>query len=154
MRTLIIMRHAKAERGEDKLDYERELEPRGWSDADRVARALTERRLIPDTILCSAARRTRDTLRALLEHFPADCDVRLRRSYYHAEVVDLRDAVRTSSGECMLLIGHNPAVHGLATAFAGPGVHEFANGFPTATAAIFTMGFAIDTVRYEDVIRP
>ena len=154
MRHLIVMRHAKAERGDGKNDYDRALEPRGLDDADRVARALRERGLVPDAVLCSAARRTRDTLATMLAHFPSDCDVRLRRSFYEAEVVDLRDAVRTASGQCILLIGHNPSIHALALAFAGGAGEAFADGFPTANAAVFTMGFAIDTIRFDALITP
>ncbi|MBJ3778226.1 SixA phosphatase family protein [Acuticoccus mangrovi] len=156
MRHLIIMRHAKAERGEHKLDFDRTLDQRGWQEADRVGKSLAEAGLAPDTVLCSASRRTRDTLAAVFPHIRGDCLVHLRRSLYEADVVDLRDAVRTVQGQCVLVIGHNPAVHTLAQALAGshPEAVEMEHGFPTSTAAVFTMGFAIDTVKFERLVCP
>ncbi|WP_108658476.1 SixA phosphatase family protein [Acuticoccus kandeliae] len=156
MRHLVIMRHAKAEHGYDKPDFERMLEPRGIADADSVGGKLAALDLVPDTVLCSASRRTRDTLAAVLPHIGRDCVVHLRRSLYDAEVADLRDAVRTARGQCILLIGHNPSVHGLALAFAGsnPEAAELQTGFPTSHAAVFSMGFAVDTVKFERVVTP
>ena len=156
MRRLVIMRHAKAERGDGKLDYDRTLETRGWSEAETVGAELAGYGIRPDTVLCSAARRTRDTLAAMLPHIGGDCIVHLRKSLYDAEVADLRDAVRKAQGACVLLIGHNPSVHALAVQFAGAGAGDelMRGGFPTATAAVFTLGFAIDTVRFERVVAP
>jgi phosphohistidine phosphatase len=155
-RRIMIMRHAKAERGEGKADFDRMLEPRGFADADRVAHAFTEAGLRPDRVLCSASRRTRDTLAAVLPHLSADCTVELRGDLYEAETPELQDAVRLAAGSCILVIGHNPATHGVASAFAagGPGAAVLARGFPTSTCAVFTMGFGLDTVRFERLFSP
>ena len=60
---LILWRHAQAEEGVP--DSGRRLTPRGQRDAARVAHWLLER-LPPDTVvLCSPARRTRETAAAL-----------------------------------------------------------------------------------------
>ncbi|WP_420391528.1 SixA phosphatase family protein [Acuticoccus sp.] len=156
MRHFVLMRHAKAEAGEGKIDYDRTLVERGWSEADATAKALAARGLAPETILVSASRRTRDTLAATLPHFPGDCIIHLRRSLYDADVTDLRDALRRSQGQRVLLIGHNPAVHELALEFAGSDASGagLTQGFPTAHAAVFTLGFGLDTVRFEEVVRP
>ncbi len=154
MRHLIVMRHAKAERGDGKTDYDRELEPRGLADASAIAAAIAEAKLAPDTIICSAARRTRDTLAAMLQHFPGDVEITLRRSLYDAELPDWRDAVRTAQGRCILLIGHNPAIHELALTLGAAEDDRLSQSYPTATASVFGMGFAIDTVRFERVFSP
>jgi phosphohistidine phosphatase len=156
MRRLVIMRHAKAERGHGKADFDRALIERGWADAERVASAFTEAGVRPDRILCSASRRTRDTLCAVLPHVTGECVVELRRDLYDADVPDLREAMRLADGACVLLIGHNPATHGLATLFSGgdPAALALRDGFPTSTAAVFTMGFGIDTVRFERLFFP
>lgn len=156
MRTLVIMRHAKAERGEGKPDFERTLEPRGIGEAGVVGARLKELGLVPDQVLCSAARRTRDTLAALLPHMGADCTVELRRALYDAEVADLREAVRKAPGACVLLLGHNPSVHGLAQLLAtgSPDASALDGGFPTSCAAVFSVGFALDSARFERLINP
>jgi phosphohistidine phosphatase len=156
MKRLIVMRHAKAERGEGKADYDRALEPRGWTDAERVGAALAAQRLLPDVVLCSAARRTRETFAAILPHIAGDCRVEFRRALYEAETSGLREAVRTTNGTIVLLIGHNPAIQGLAVLFAGQ--HASAAllraSFPTSQAAVFDVGFSLDTVRLDRVITP
>lgn len=154
MRTFILMRHGKAEVGEGKTDFDRELVDRGWSEADSTARQLLAHKLMPDTVLCSASRRTRDTWAAVMPHVTGDCIVHLRRSLYEADVSDLRDALRKSSGQCVLVIGHNPTMHELAMEFAGDDGDALAGGFPTSTAAVYTLGFGLDTIRYDGLIRP
>ncbi|ORE91994.1 SixA phosphatase family protein [Acuticoccus yangtzensis] len=154
MRYFIIMRHAKAEVGEGKSDYDRELVERGWAEADSTASQLAAHGLAPDTVLCSAARRTRDTLAAVMRHVPGDCVVHLRRSIYEAETVDLRDMLRKTSGQRVLVIGHNPTVHELSMDFAGQDGGALSRGFPTATAAVFTLGFGLDTLKFDGLINP
>ena len=154
MRHLIIMRHGKAERGEDKADFDRALEPRGWDEAGSVGEQLVAQGFVADTILCSAARRTRETLAAVLRSIGRDCVVNLRTGLYDADTADLRDAMRTATGQCVMLIGHNPSVHALALAFAGPAAIDVGQSFPTSTAAVFSMGFALDTVKFEHLVVP
>lgn len=151
MAHLLLMRHAKAERGPGKADFDRTLVERGWREADRVAADFTAAGLLPDTVLCSAARRTRDTLAAVLPYLSADCAIALRRDLYDAEADDLRAALAGAAGECVLLIGHNPAIHGLAVALAGsaPEARVLAPGFPTSHAAHYTLDDGIDSARFQ-----
>lgn len=154
MRTLVIMRHAKAERGDGKPDFDRRLEPRGVREADAVGARLAGLGLAPDLVLCSTSRRTRDTLAALLPYLPGDSVVHLRRTLYDADVAGLREAVRGVSADCVLMIGHNPSVHGFAVELAaGNTAGELAGGFPTSTAAVFALRDDGDA-RLEGVVRP
>lgn len=154
-RRLVIMRHAKTEGHGYKPDFERELIQRGWDDTAAVAEQMVAHRIAPDRVLVSTSRRTRDTLAGLLPILAGNCTIDLRDALYEADTPDLRDAVRTASGQTVMLIGHNPAVHQLALSLAGDdGPPELENGFPTATVAVFSLGFAIDTVRFERLISP
>lgn len=155
-RRFIVMRHAKAEGHGRKPDFDRELTISGIEDARSVAAQFTEFGIVPDHVLCSASRRTRDTLAAVLACIPGDCTIALRQSLYEAEPPQLRDSLRTAPGQCVLLVGHNPSVHTLAVSLAGgeAAQHGFASSFPTSTAAVFTVGFAIDTARFERLIVP
>jgi phosphohistidine phosphatase len=151
MRRLLLMRHAKAERGQGKDDFDRTLMERGWQEADQVAANFTAAGLVPDRVLCSASRRTRDTLCAVMPYLTADCVAELRNDLYDADVSDLRAVLAEASGDCVLLIGHNPAIHGLAVALAGDTAEArvLAGGFPTSFAALFALPFGIDTARFE-----
>lgn len=156
MKTLIVMRHSKAERGDGKPDYDRALESRGWTDGARVGAALAAAKLVPDVVLCSAARRTRETFAAMLSHIPGDCRAEFRRALYEAEAPDLREALRDLPGEVVLLIGHNPAIHGLAAGLAGQ-QREAARlkaSFPTSQAAVFAVDSGLDMAQLERVITP
>ena len=67
MRELILLRHAHAEPATTgQSDLDRPLSPQGLAEAEAVARWLKEQGLVPDRVLCSPARRTRETLEAVL----------------------------------------------------------------------------------------
>ena len=152
MRNLIIMRHARAEMGNGKPDFDRMLDPAGWEEAEEVGAALAEAGLLPDTVLCSAARRTRDTLSAMLPQFSEDCDVRFLNEIYNAEAPALRNLITRASGQTVLLIGHNPTVHNLALMLAGKDEDAIGNNFPTSTAAVFSVGFGLDTAVFKGIL--
>ena len=60
-RTLVILRHAKAANPEGVADPDRPLTSRGHADAAAAGAWLAHRDLQPDLVLCSSARRTRET---------------------------------------------------------------------------------------------
>ena len=67
MRELILLRHAHAEpAATGQPDMDRPLSPEGLAEAEAAGRWLAEQALIPDRVLCSPSRRTRETLEAVL----------------------------------------------------------------------------------------
>src|SRR5260221_8190381 len=60
-RQLIVMRHAKAGELPGGPDIERALRPRGSRSASAAGQWLARRELVPDLVLCSSARRARQT---------------------------------------------------------------------------------------------
>jgi phosphohistidine phosphatase len=117
-RTLVLLRHAKAETPGELPDYERRLTAAGQSDADAAGAWLADERLRPELVFCSPATRTRQTwqgvsiaLAQALPDTPAP-EVRYEKGLYdggRTEVFDLLrgvpDEVRT-----VLVVGHNPTV--------------------------------------------
>jgi phosphohistidine phosphatase len=110
-RTLVLLRHAKAETPGDQMDVERALTERGQADARAASQA-------PELVFCSPATRTRQTWHgvamALAEAAPeaAAPEVRYENGLYYGgrtEVVDLLRAVPEEIGT-VLVIGHNPTV--------------------------------------------
>jgi phosphohistidine phosphatase len=117
-RTLILLRHAKAETPGAMRDFDRQLAARGRNDAEAAGSWLAAQGLRPDLVLCSTAARTRQTWHgvavALAEADPTwrAPQVRYEHGLYgggRTEVVDLlRAAPRSASA--VLVIGHNPTV--------------------------------------------
>ena len=67
MLTLSLLRHAKSSWKNPTLaDRDRPLATRGETDAPVMGKAMAERGIDPDLVLCSSARRTRDTLALVL----------------------------------------------------------------------------------------
>ncbi|GLY22625.1 histidine phosphatase family protein [Micromonospora sp. NBRC 101691] len=63
-RTLVLLRHGKAERPEGIADRERALTERGHADAAAAGTWLARHGFLPDVVVCSPARRTRQTWQA------------------------------------------------------------------------------------------
>jgi phosphohistidine phosphatase len=117
-RTLILLRHAKAEVPADEPDYERRLTRRGETDADAAGAWLADERLHPDLVLCSPATRTRQTWQGVSIAMAQARDdggapeVRYEKDLYwggRTEVFDLLRAVPDSVGT-VLIVGHNPTM--------------------------------------------
>jgi phosphohistidine phosphatase len=117
-RTLILLRHAKAETPGELPDFERRLTDKGRSDADAAGSWLADERLRPDLVLCSSARRTRQTWQgvsvALAQADPEapSPEVHYEQSLYdggRTEVIDLLRAV-PDAVLTVLVVGHNPTM--------------------------------------------
>lgn len=98
--------------------------------------------LVPTRILCSPARRTRETLAALLPHFPEKAQIAIADGLYEPGQDDYRAIIAAHGGdaECLLIIGHNPAIHATALRLFGPADNktaaQLAAKFPTAALAV------------------
>lgn len=115
MRELILLRHAHAEpAAPGQADLDRPLSPEGLAEADSAARWLAEHRLVPDCVLCSPARRTRETLEAVLGVL-GYVDQRLDDRVYEATpgtLAALADTHRDVGR--LMIVGHNPGLEQLA----------------------------------------
>ncbi|MET7831881.1 histidine phosphatase family protein [Micromonospora sediminicola] len=121
-RTLVLLRHAKAEQERDAPDADRSLTARGHADAAAAGAWLARHELLPDVVLCSPARRTRQTWHGVAmgmtgsppEGGPAGSTpaVRYEPTAYEAhpdELLDLVRAVDPAAGT-VLLVAHNPGI--------------------------------------------
>lgn len=116
-RTLILMRHAKSDWGSPGLaDHDRQLNERGMRDAPALGGWLRMNGYLPDQVLCSTARRTRQTLDGLGLGAPAV----FLPALYHADPDILQHALQQAQGHTVLMLGHNP---GIAT-FAAELLHD------------------------------
>jgi phosphohistidine phosphatase len=121
-RTLVLLRHAKAEAAPGKLDIDRPLSSRGHGDAAAAGAWLGAQGHLPELVICSPARRTRQTWHAVavaLSEAAADAPaptVRYEAAVYDGIAADLLNLVQTVSDgiSSVLLIGHNPTISQLS----------------------------------------
>src|SRR4051812_21010657 len=81
MRTLVLLRHAKAEHPAEGSDFDRRLTTRGLADATAAGAWLASSQLSPDLVLCSPATRTRETWSSVSAAL-ARPEVRFEQSLY------------------------------------------------------------------------
>ena len=141
MKTLFVLRHAKAERdsGTGK-DFDRPLAKRGWHDAEAIGREMRARDLEPDMVVSSPAKRAAETVESLARGF-GPLQPHYEPRIYDASVDQLIDVVRGADdgAQRMLLVGHNPGLESLILLLSGEGHRDYrsriADGFPTAAIA-------------------
>jgi phosphohistidine phosphatase len=115
-RSLVLLRHAKAENPAGVADDRRPLSARGHADA-QAAGAWLATRHAPDLVLCSPTKRTRQTWGAVAANLPGvEPVVKYERRIYLGGADDLLDMVREieESMSSVLVIGHNPTLSQLA----------------------------------------
>lgn len=113
MKRLILMRHAKSDWSDAQTsDHDRKLNSRGKLNARSLGIWLKEKDLIPDSVICSSAARTRETLDLLdLEGEP---EIRFSKELYLASSEQILTTLRSAEGHTVLMIGHNPGVANMA----------------------------------------
>ena len=143
-RRLLLLRHAKSAWPE-MADSERPLNDRGRRDAPAMGRWLRDCEYIPDVVLCSTARRARDTWALLAGELDAEPAVRYEQRIYEATALSLLHLLREAGGDyrTVLLIGHNPGIAELAVGIAqladGPATEPLDRArekFPTGAVAV------------------
>ena len=90
MLTLSLLRHAKSSWKDPTLaDHERPLNTRGQAEAPVMGKAMAEHGLDPDLVLCSTARRTRDTLALVLPELRTEPKVVYEDGLYHGDAAEM-----------------------------------------------------------------
>jgi len=132
-RQLIVMRHAKAGELPGGPDVERALRPRGHRNATAAGQWLAERDVVPDLVLCSSARRARQTWQYVRAELAGEPEVINDPRLYEADATDLLDIFGQARNRVrsLMYVGHNPAAADVAEILTGDAV-----GFPTAAIAI------------------
>lgn len=139
MKRLYLLRHAKSSWDDPALaDHERPLAKRGRRASKVIAKHLDGQRVEPALVLCSPARRTRETLERIASAL-GQPEVRFEPELYGASSSELVERLREVPDEVdsVMVIGHNPAVQDLALTLAGGGrdAESMQVKFPTAALA-------------------
>jgi phosphohistidine phosphatase len=153
-RTLILMRHAKSA-WPDVPDHDRPLAQRGQRDAPLMGRWLRAAGHLPDQVMCSTARRARETWQLTEAGLGVSPPVVFDDGVFQVSAAHLLDLIRHVSPEVrtLLVIGHDPSLPELALSlvaatppvfagvvrYAAPSAvfYRMRAKFPTAAVAIF-----------------
>jgi phosphohistidine phosphatase len=145
MRRLFLLRHAKSSWEDPRLaDHDRPLAPRGRRATKLLREHLRHESVAPAVVLCSSARRTRETLERIGPALAAEVPVRIERELYAASAQRLLERLRALDDEVesVLVIGHNPGLELLALCLGGSGEPLAAVRRKFPTGALATLEFA------------
>lgn len=137
MKTLILLRHGKAEPlCFEKDDFYRLLEQRGRKNATDMGKHILQQSGIPDLIIASGATRTTETAKLVAESlsYPIE-NINLHDGLYLISSRKMLQFINSLSNdlEHCLLVGHNPGITDLVNDF---GVRL--DNLPTGSAVCFT----------------
>ncbi len=146
MKTLLLLRHAKASHDENDVpDLERRLTRRGKEDAQLVGRRLRKENLLPDLIISSHAVRARKTAKRVAKKSHYDGPIELREDLYLAGPAAHFETIQSIDDRLsrVMIVGHNP------------GLSEFLDQLtgkvePLETAALAIVELPIDRWRALD----
>ena len=137
---LLLWRHAKASSADPRQrDDQRPLTSRGERNAVAVAAALLAEP--PELVLCSSARRARQTLAAAESVWSTPATLLVEPGLYLAEPLALLERLSQVEEETpsVLVVGHQPGLEELVRLLVDDGdplaLTTFAQGFPTAALA-------------------
>lgn len=122
MKTLYLVRHAKAEEAKPGLrDFDRPLNARGEDQAKQVSKLLQQQAEKVEVILSSPAARALSTAKIIAQgiHYPLDEIVAIP-DMYEASVEDLLEIIAMIKPHfnSAMLVGHNPTISTLAHQFS------------------------------------
>jgi phosphohistidine phosphatase len=138
---LHLLRHAKSSgKGDPTLeDHDRPLAGRGRRACERVAEHMRREGIRPTLVLCSSARRARETLDGIRPALADDVATQVERALYTGDEARLLARLRRVPAGVseIMLVGHNPALQRLAEDLAGSGddLARLREKFPTAALA-------------------
>jgi len=167
MKLLYLLRHAKSSWDDADIgDFDRVLNKRGRKAAKAMAIYFREAGIQPAAVLCSPAKRTRETLKYLqpsLGEAPVQFDRRIYEASYQTLLHCLADL--PAETESALLIGHNPGLERLALYLMsdhghGTGASRMVDKYPTGSLAVLMAPAAdwsslkVGSCRLDDFVRP
>ncbi len=152
MKILFLLRHAKSSWKRPSLaDFDRPLKGRGRKACKIMGAYLHSHEMKPQIILCSAAKRARQTLSEISGKRPPSVPTLFEESLYHASPITMLQHLRGLDDgiASAMIIGHNPGLEDLAYALTGSGdvaaLEAMERKFPTAALAVLSA--PIDTWR-------
>jgi phosphohistidine phosphatase len=131
---LVLMRHAKSGWDDPLLeDHARVLNGRGRRSAEALGVWLRANNIKPDQMLISSSQRTRETC----ERLKLEAETTVLEELYLASPAVMLGVLKRATGQCVLLLAHNPGIAMLAHALvAAPPEHPRFGDYPTGATLI------------------
>jgi len=139
------LRHARAAWAEPGMrDFDRPLDMSGRVDADAMGAVLAVSGMVPDLVICSGAKRARDTWEAVAKHLHPTCQAIFTDELYVTDATGYLNLVRDhGDSKALMLVGHNPMIEDVCFAIAPDGdaaaKDARAGGFPACGLALIDM---------------
>ncbi len=131
MKTLILMRHAKAEVIEfGQHDFDRKLAEKGKKDAHSMSKTLQKQIPAIDLLITSAAKRTHKTAKIVAESYSNKFSIEMLNELYEADLDEYLKVIRhiDDNNNTVLLVGHNPTIGNLSSILSGNKIISFKPG--------------------------
>jgi len=141
-KTLYIVRHAKSSWDFPHLDdHDRPLNKRGKKAAPLMGRRLKQKKVQPDRVVSSTAKRARNTCRLIVRELGfTESSVILEDDLYDFGMAGPLSVIqRQPTCNSLMIFGHNPAFTSLANFLAGLGIDN------VPTAGVVAIQFDIDS---------
>jgi phosphohistidine phosphatase len=118
MKTIILVRHAKASRDIAGLeDFDRPLTAEGYAEAYKMAAAIKNKKVKPEFIVSSPAIRAASTAYIFARELKIPFDrIAMREALFAADYKDVLKVVRNVFEEfsSLMVFGHNPSFEDVA----------------------------------------
>jgi phosphohistidine phosphatase len=143
----MLLRHAKSERPPGVADLKRGLNERGRTDAPKMGAYMARHGLVPDLAVVSAAERTRQTWALVSRAFETPPPAVFDERVYEAAPETLLTVIRETppATHSLVLVGHNPGLHELATILIASGDVEarqrLSEALPTSGLVVIDLAF-------------
>ena len=150
MLSLMLLRHAKSSWADTgQADLDRSLNERVKRSAVAMGRYMASNGLVPQLVLCSPARRAGETWGLAAGKLTAIPAILIAAEIYDfGDGKALMECLRHKAGaaQSVLLVGHNPSIHGLAKTLIGTGSSKLRERleekYPTAALAVIGFDLA------------
>ncbi len=130
MKNLYLIRHAKSDwSDESKSDFDRGLNRRGEKAILIMANALKEKKVMPDLILSSSAKRAKLTAKGLAKKIGYRGEIKYIDALYMAEPETIQELIKDINNkyDTLFVVGHNPET----TEFSNMMVDDYIDNVPT-----------------------
>lgn len=135
MKTLIVIRHAKAEQSHGEPDSKRKLTEKGLADAEAMAKRLLESGYKIDKIFSSPSERTKETTAyfASILHVE-EKNIKYFEALYLGDTLQITETINwlQENIDTLAVVGHNPGVTNFTNDVTGSDIEAL----PTTGIAI------------------
>lgn len=147
MKKLLIVRHAKSSWDYPNLsDLDRPLNGRGKKNAPDMGRRLAKRRIFPDKMISSPAKRAFGTAKRIARVLGYVLEnIKVEKDLYHGTLDDIKKVVMSVGNDVntLMIFGHNPDFTTLTNELSGSDIYNI------PTCGIAEIDFDIES--WEDL---